>query len=76
MIAPKNVIISNTIFEKINLNHTYYLFADVKNIDLNLLTINKNYTHAVSYEIKYITMQILIFKILIKMFLFVLVLVI
>ena len=39
MIAPKNVIISNTTFEKINLNHTYYLFADVKNIDLNLQTI-------------------------------------
>ena len=47
-------------FEKINLNHTYYFFDDIKNIDLSLLSINKKYiknTDAVSYEIKYIMMQ-------------------
>ena len=60
MIAPKHVIISHTNFEKINLNHTYYVFDDIKNIDLNLLTINKKCmknTDAVRYEITYITMQ-------------------
>ena len=47
-------------FEKINLNHTYYFFKDIKNIDRNLLNINKTYaknTNAVIYEIKYIMMQ-------------------
>ena len=43
--------------EKINLNHSYYLF---KKIDPNLLNINKIYakiTDAVIYEIEYIIMQ-------------------
>ena len=47
-------------FEKINLNHNYYFFGDIKNIDLNLLSINKKCiknTDAISYEIKYIIMQ-------------------
>ena len=47
-------------FEKINLNHSYYFFDDIKNIDLNLLTITKKCmknTDAVIYEFKYITMQ-------------------
>ena len=60
MIVPKHVITGHTTFEKINLNHTYYFFDVIKNIDLNLLTINKKCmknTNAVSYEIKYITMQ-------------------
>ena len=35
MIAPKHVIIGHTTFEKINLNHSYYFFDDIKNIDLN-----------------------------------------
>ena len=46
--------------KKINLNHTYYFFDDIKNIDLNLLNINKTYAknaNAVIYEIKYIMMQ-------------------
>ena len=47
-------------FEKINLNYTYYFLKNVKNIDLNLLNINKKCmknTNAVIYEIKYIMMQ-------------------
>ena len=43
--------------EKINLNHSYYLF---KKIDPNLLNIKKIYakiTDAVIYEIEYIIMQ-------------------
>ena len=46
--------------EKINLNHTYYFFKDIKNIDTNLLSIDKKCmknTDAVNYEIKYGTMQ-------------------
>ena len=60
MIAPKHVIIDHTTFEKINLNHNYYFFDDIKNIDPNLLSINKKCmknTDAFVYEIKYITMQ-------------------
>ena len=60
MIPPKHVIISHIIFEKINLNNTSNFFDDIKNIDLNLITINKKYvknTDAASYKIKYITMQ-------------------
>ena len=48
------------IFGKINLNHTYYVFNDIKNIDLNFLNVNKTYakiTEAFIYEIKYIMMQ-------------------
>ena len=61
MIATKHVNISHTAFEKINLNHCITFFDDdIKNIDLNLLTINtkciKN-TDIVSYETKYIIMQ-------------------
>ena len=47
-------------FEKVNLNHAYNFFNDIKNIDPYLLSIdqkcikNKN---AVIYKIKYITMQ-------------------
>ena len=47
-------------FEKINLNHTYNFFNDIRNIDPNLLRINKKCmknTNAVMHEIKYITMQ-------------------
>ena len=47
-------------FEKINLTHIYPFFEDIKNIDLNLLSINKKCiknTDAVSYVIKYIIMQ-------------------
>ena len=47
-------------FEKINLNRSYYYFNDIKNIDPNLLNINKIYTRntdVVVYEIKYIMMQ-------------------
>ena len=47
-------------FEKINLNHTYYFFDDIENIDLNLLSINKkcmNNNDAFVYEIKYTTME-------------------
>ena len=29
-------------FKKVNLNHTYYFFDDIENIDLNLLSINKS----------------------------------
>ena len=58
--APRNVIKGHITFEKINLNPTYYIFNDIKNIDTNLLNINKTYannTDAVIYEIKYIMMQ-------------------
>ena len=42
MIVPRHIIINDRItFEKVNLNHTYYFFNDIKNIDLNLLNINK-----------------------------------
>ena len=54
MIAPRHVIIGHTTFKKINLNHTYYFLKDIKNIDTNLLNINKTYaknTDAVTYEI-------------------------
>ena len=46
-------------FEKINLNCSYYFFNDIKNIDPNLLNINKTYTEntVVVYEIIYIMMQ-------------------
>ena len=47
-------------FEKINLNHTYYFFDDIGNIDLNLLSIKKKCiknTETFVYEIIYITMQ-------------------
>ena len=59
MIAPKHVTINHITFEKISLNHTYYFFDDIKNVNLNLLTINKKCmknNDAVSYEIKYVTM--------------------
>ena len=60
MIAPKHVIIGRTTFEKVSLNYSYYFFDYIENIDPNLLSINKicmKNTHAVSYEIKYITIQ-------------------
>ena len=47
-------------FEKININHSYYFFDDIENIDPNLLSINKKCmknTDGVIYEIKYIMMQ-------------------
>ena len=46
--------------EKINLNRSYYFFNAIRNIDPNLLNINKIYsrnTDAVIYEIKYIMLQ-------------------
>ena len=60
MIVSRNVTKGHITFEKINLNYTYYFFNDIKNIDLNLLNINKTYaknTNAVIYEVKYIMMQ-------------------
>ena len=59
MIALRNVIKDHITFEKINLNHSYYFFKDITNIDTNLLNINKTYaksTDPVIYEIKYIMM--------------------
>ena len=41
MIALKNVIKRHVTFEKISLNHTYYFFKYIKNIDITLLNINK-----------------------------------
>ena len=60
MIALKNVIKGHMTFEKINLNHAYYFFKVIKNIDPNLLNLNKTYsknTDAVIYEIKSLMMQ-------------------
>ena len=61
MILPRHFIMGDYInLEKINLNHTYYFFKDIKNIDTNLLSIDKKCmknTDAVNYEIKYGTMQ-------------------
>ena len=49
MIAPGNIIMGDHItFEKLNLNHTYYFFKDIKNIDLNLVNINKTETKNIS----------------------------
>ena len=47
-------------FEKINLNHTYYFFENIKNIDPNLLSTNKKClknANTVVYDIKYIMIQ-------------------
>ena len=47
-------------FEKINLNHSNYFFNDIKDIDPNLLSINKvlhKNTGIIIHEIKYIIMQ-------------------
>ena len=47
-------------FEKVSLNHSSYFFDDIKNIDTNLLRIDKmcmKNTDVVIYEIKYIMMQ-------------------
>ena len=42
MIAPRHIIMGDRItFKKINLNHTYYFFKDIKNIDPNLLSTGK-----------------------------------
>ena len=44
MIVPRHIIMNDRItFENVNLNHTYYFFNDIKNIDLNLLNIRKTY---------------------------------
>ena len=43
MIALRSIIKDHITFEKTNVNHTYYFFNDVKNIDQNLLNINKTY---------------------------------
>ena len=60
MIAPRHFIMGDHItFKKINLNHTYYFFKDMKNIDTNLPSIDKKCmkkSDVVNYEIKYITM--------------------
>ena len=48
------------LFEKINLNYPNYFFNDIKNIDPNLLCINKvlhKNTGIIIHEIKYIMMQ-------------------
>ena len=61
MIAFRQIDMDNrTTFGKINPNHTYHFFKDIKSFDLNLLNINKKYaknTDAVICEIKYIMMQ-------------------
>ena len=60
MIAPGHIMKDRITFEKVNLNHTYCFFKDIKNIDTNLLNINKTYaknTDSAIYQIKYITMQ-------------------
>ena len=47
-------------FKKINLNRPYYFFSDIKNVDPNLLSINKisyKYTDVAVYKIKYIMME-------------------
>ena len=47
-------------FKKINLNRSYYFFSDTKNVDLNLLSINKIYTRntdVVVCSFKYIVME-------------------
>ena len=47
-------------FEKINLNHSYYFFNDIKNIYPNSLSIDKKCmknTDVVVYKIRYIMMQ-------------------
>ena len=41
MIITEHVHISHRALEKINLNHPIILFDDIKNIDLDLPTINK-----------------------------------
>ena len=49
-----------TDFDKISLNHSNHFFNDIKDIDPNLLSINKvlyKNTGIVIHEIKYITMQ-------------------
>ena len=49
-------------FRKFNLNRPYYFFNDTKNVDLNLLSIDKVYTkdtHVVICSIKYIMMEII-----------------
>ena len=60
MIVSEHVNKSHTAFEKPSPNHVIINFDDIKNIDLDLLTINKKCmknANTVSYEIKYITMQ-------------------
>ena len=48
MIAPRHISANDRIiFEKVNLNHNYYFFKYIKNIDTSWLNI----------EIKYIMMQ-------------------
>ena len=47
-------------FKKINLNRPYYFFSDIKNVDPNLLSINKisyKCTDVAVYKIKYIMME-------------------
>ena len=47
-------------FKKLNLNRSYYPFSDIKNVDLNILSINKIYTRNTDvfiYSIKYIMME-------------------
>ena len=61
MMAPIHVIMNDRItFEKVNLNHVYYFFKDIKNSDTTLLNIKKTYaknTNAVIYEIKFTMVQ-------------------
>ena len=47
-------------FKKVSLNHTYYFFDDIENIDLSLLSINKKCmknTDAFVHETEHIAMQ-------------------
>ena len=61
MIALRHINMKDRItFEKINLNPFRYVFNYAKNIDLNLLRINKKctkYTDVIIHEIKYIRTQ-------------------
>ena len=46
--------------KKINLNCSFYFFSDIKNVDANLLSINKIYmknTDVAVYNINYIMME-------------------
>ena len=59
-ILPMPITNINVKFQQINLYRTYYFFSDIKNIDPNLLSINKIYTNnrdVAFYSIKYIMME-------------------
>ena len=55
-IVTEHVKLNDSALGGINLNNATILFDYIKDIDLDLLTINKKCTKTVSYEIGYITM--------------------